>query len=179
MDLILNTHLEGAVLSPEHLLAMLDDAQMTVHDVVSVTTYVVVDHMAALPSVMQARDRALDGHRAASTLVTVPALARPEVQDELCLVVRGQGDEELLGVLARHHAQTVAAFVEIEQGIDMVAIFVQTCREAHRVRKVDPHGSYRQPCRRAPQHSGKSGGMDRVEKTHSCRVCGFRIKTEK
>jgi len=55
-------------------------------DVVSVTTYVVADHLADLPEVMAARDRALDGHRAASTLVTVPALARPEWKMEIALV---------------------------------------------------------------------------------------------
>ena len=69
-----------------NLLAMLDDAQMTVHDVVSVTTYVVVDHMASLGQVMAARDRALGGRRVASTLVTVPALARPEWKMEIALV---------------------------------------------------------------------------------------------
>lgn len=69
-----------------NLLAILREAGMAPSDVVSVTTYVVVDHMAALPSVMQARDRALDGHRAASTLVTVPALARPEWKMEIALV---------------------------------------------------------------------------------------------
>jgi len=36
--------------------------------------------------VMAARDVALDGHRAASTLVTVPALARPEWRMEIALV---------------------------------------------------------------------------------------------
>jgi enamine deaminase RidA (YjgF/YER057c/UK114 family) len=69
-----------------NLLAMLDEAQMTVHDVVSVTTYVVVDHMASLGVVMAARDRALGGRRVASTLVTVPALARPEWKMEIALV---------------------------------------------------------------------------------------------
>jgi len=36
--------------------------------------------------VMAARDRALGGHRAASTLVTVPALARPEWKMEIAIV---------------------------------------------------------------------------------------------
>ena len=69
-----------------NLLAMLDEADMMVADVVSVTTYVVVDQLASLPAVMAARDRALLGHRAASTLVTVPALARPEWLMEIALV---------------------------------------------------------------------------------------------
>ena len=48
-----------------------------------VTTYVVNSPNSAeleqnLKSVMAARDAALSGHRAASTLVTVPALAKPE-----------------------------------------------------------------------------------------------------
>jgi enamine deaminase RidA (YjgF/YER057c/UK114 family) len=69
-----------------NLLAVLREAGMAPTDVVSVTTYVVVDHLASLPAVMQARDRALNGHRAASTLVTVPALARPEWKMEIALV---------------------------------------------------------------------------------------------
>ncbi len=69
-----------------NLLALLDEAGMEARDVVSVTTYVVVDQVGLLPKVMAARDHALDGHRAASTLVTVPALARPEWKMEISLV---------------------------------------------------------------------------------------------
>ncbi|MDO8390848.1 MAG: Rid family hydrolase [Actinomycetota bacterium] len=69
-----------------NLLALLAEAGMAPTDVVSVTTYVVVEHMAALPLVMAARDRHLGGHRVASTLVTVPALARPEWKMEIALV---------------------------------------------------------------------------------------------
>ena len=69
-----------------NLLAILAEAKMTTAHVVSVTTYVVVDHLAALPQVMAARDLALKGHRAASTLVTVPALARPEWKLEISLI---------------------------------------------------------------------------------------------
>jgi enamine deaminase RidA (YjgF/YER057c/UK114 family) len=69
-----------------NLRAILDEAGMVATDVVSITTYVVVDHLASLPTVMAARDRALGGHRAASTLVTVPALARPEWLMEIALV---------------------------------------------------------------------------------------------
>ena len=69
-----------------NLTALLVEAGMTATDVVSITTYVVVDHVPDLPVVMAARDRALGGHRAASTLVTVPALARPEWRMEIALV---------------------------------------------------------------------------------------------
>ncbi len=68
------------------LLAILEAAAMAAHDVVNVTTYVVADHLHRLGDVMAARDRALGGHRAASTLVTVPALARPEWAMEIALV---------------------------------------------------------------------------------------------
>ena len=67
-----------------NLLAILDEAGMTRTDVVSVTTYVVHGH--DLAPVMAARDRALGGHRVASTLVTVPALARPEWKMEIALI---------------------------------------------------------------------------------------------
>lgn len=71
-----------------NLRAILDEAKMTVTDVVSVTTYVVVGQ--PLAGVMAARDEALGGHRAASTLVTVPALARPEWLMEIALVAASE-----------------------------------------------------------------------------------------
>jgi enamine deaminase RidA (YjgF/YER057c/UK114 family) len=64
--------------------AMLRDADMGPSNIVSVTTYVVVGE--ELAPVMSARDAALGGHRAASTLVTVPALARPEWRMEVAIV---------------------------------------------------------------------------------------------
>ena len=67
-----------------NLLAILAEADMSPTDVVSVTTYVVHGH--DLAPVMAARDRALGGHRVASTLVTVPALARPEWSMEIALI---------------------------------------------------------------------------------------------
>ena len=69
-----------------NIAAILAEAGMATGDIVSITTYVVVDFMACLPEVMSARDRALDGHRAASTLVTVPALARAAWQMEVAVV---------------------------------------------------------------------------------------------
>ncbi len=67
-----------------NLLAILAEAEMATTDVVSVTTYVV--HGEDLAPVMAARDRSLGGHRVASTLVTVPSLARPEWRMEIALV---------------------------------------------------------------------------------------------
>jgi len=67
-----------------NLLAILAEAGMMASDVVAVTTYVVVGEQ--LPPIMAERDRALDGHLAASTLITVPALARPEWLVEISLV---------------------------------------------------------------------------------------------
>ena len=64
--------------------AMLDDARMRPTDVVSVTTYAVVDE--PLADVMAARDEFLEGHLAASTLVTVPALAQPAWKMEIAIV---------------------------------------------------------------------------------------------
>ena len=67
-----------------NIAAMLRDAAMTTADIVSITTYVVVGE--ELGPVMAARDEALDGHRAASTLVTVPALVRPEWRMEVAII---------------------------------------------------------------------------------------------
>ena len=77
---------EQATVVWANLLAILTEAGMRAADVVSVTTYVVVDQLPSLGAVMAARDTALNGHRAASTLVTVPALARPEWKMEIALI---------------------------------------------------------------------------------------------
>ncbi len=69
--------------------AMLGEAAMPSSDIVSITTYVVAGE--PLAPVMAARDRALDGHRSASTLVTVPALARPEWHVEIAIVAAASG----------------------------------------------------------------------------------------
>lgn len=75
---------DQAALVWTNIAAMLRDAGMVATNVVSVTTYVVVGE--DLAAVMAARDAALGGHRAASTLVTVPALARPEWRMEIAVV---------------------------------------------------------------------------------------------
>lgn len=71
-----------------NILEILSAAHMRIEDIVSITTYVV--HRDGLEQdlgiVMAARDRALDGHLAASTLVTVPALARAAWLMEIALV---------------------------------------------------------------------------------------------
>jgi 2-iminobutanoate/2-iminopropanoate deaminase len=68
------------------LITILAEADMVPSDIISITTYVVASHVGDLGSVMAARDRYLAGHRAASTLVTVPVLARPEWLMEIALV---------------------------------------------------------------------------------------------
>ena len=74
---------EQATVVWANISAMLDDADMSASDIVSITTYVVVGE--PLAPVMAARDKVLDGHLAASTLVTVPALARPEWRMEIAI----------------------------------------------------------------------------------------------
>lgn len=64
--------------------AILAAAEMDRTDIVAVTTYVVVGE--DLGPVMTARDAFMDGHLAASTLITVPALVRPEWRLEVALV---------------------------------------------------------------------------------------------
>lgn len=64
--------------------AMLDEADMSPDDIVSVTTYAVAGQ--DLGGVMAERDRFLGGHLAASTLVMVPALVRPEWLLEIAVV---------------------------------------------------------------------------------------------
>jgi enamine deaminase RidA (YjgF/YER057c/UK114 family) len=67
-----------------NIAAILAAGDMTMSDIVSVTTYVVVGE--DLATVMAARDVALNGHLAASTLVTVPALARAEWRMEIAVI---------------------------------------------------------------------------------------------
>lgn len=69
-----------------NITAIVGEAGMTLDDVVSVTTYVVAERLGNLGQVMAARDAALGGRRVASTLVTVPALVRPEWQVEIAVV---------------------------------------------------------------------------------------------
>ncbi len=63
---------------------LLAEADMVPSDIVSVTTYVVVGE--DLATVMAARDAVLGNHRAASTLLTVPALAQPAWRMEIAIV---------------------------------------------------------------------------------------------
>ena len=71
----------------ENIAAMLTEVDMVPSDIVSVTTYVVVGE--PLGPVMAARDAFLAGHRAASTLVTVPELAQPHWRMEVAIVAAG------------------------------------------------------------------------------------------
>jgi 2-iminobutanoate/2-iminopropanoate deaminase len=64
--------------------AMLAEANMAPSNVVSVTTYVTPGH--DLGPIMAIRDNALDNHHAASTLVVVPELARPEWLMEIAVI---------------------------------------------------------------------------------------------
>ena len=68
----------------DNIAAMLAEAGMAPSDIVSVTTYVVPGQ--DLASVMAARDRFLDGHLAASTLVIVPELAQPAWKMEIAVI---------------------------------------------------------------------------------------------
>jgi enamine deaminase RidA (YjgF/YER057c/UK114 family) len=67
-----------------NLLEILVESEMDITDVVSVMTYVVVGQ--PIGAVLVARDRALKGHRAASTVVMVSQLLRPEWLIEIALV---------------------------------------------------------------------------------------------
>jgi 2-iminobutanoate/2-iminopropanoate deaminase len=71
----------------ENIGAILVAAGMGAADIVSMTTYVVAGE--PLGPIMAARDRFLAGLLAASTLVTVPALARPEWRVEIAIVAAG------------------------------------------------------------------------------------------
>lgn len=79
---------EQATIVWANIAELLHEAAMDPTDVVSMTTYVVAadDLPERLAAVMKVRDAALVGHRAASTLVTVPALARPEWKVEIAVV---------------------------------------------------------------------------------------------
>lgn len=71
-----------------NIAGILAEANMELCDIASITTYVVATPRLAddLREVMAARDSALQGHLAASTLVTVPALARPEWKMEIAVI---------------------------------------------------------------------------------------------
>jgi len=79
---------EQARLVWQNISAILDEASLSLSDIVSVTTYVVNsdDLSERLRLVMAERDSALGETRAASTLVTVPALAQPAWKMEIAVV---------------------------------------------------------------------------------------------
>lgn len=64
--------------------ALLAEAGMAAADIVSITTYVVAGE--PLAPVMAARDEFMAGHRPASTLLTVPALAQAAWRLEIAIV---------------------------------------------------------------------------------------------
>lgn len=71
-----------------NIMEMLRAGDMTISHIASITTYVVMSDQLKeqLALVMAVRDEVLGGHRAASTLVTVPALARAEWLMEISVV---------------------------------------------------------------------------------------------
>lgn len=71
-----------------NLLELLKASDMGVTDIASITTYVVAGDQLRerLDAVMGVRDEVMGDHRAASTLVTVPALARAEWLMEISLI---------------------------------------------------------------------------------------------
>lgn len=71
-----------------NLIEILKSSGMGVSNIASITTYVVAGERLKedLASVMAVRDEVLGEHRAASTLVTVPALARAEWLMEISLI---------------------------------------------------------------------------------------------
>ena len=75
---------EQAAVVWSSIAALLGEAGLAITDVVSITTYVVAGN--DLSPVMAARDRAMDGHLPASTLIVVPALVRPEWKVEISIV---------------------------------------------------------------------------------------------
>ena len=71
-----------------NLIEILRASGMTVGNIVSITTYVVhgTDLHLRLAAVMNVRDEVMGDHRAASTLVTVPELARTEWLMEISVI---------------------------------------------------------------------------------------------
>ena len=75
---------EQAMLVWKNIREILKEAHMGITDIVSVTTYVVLDQ--DLQAIMKVRDEHLDQHSAASTLVTVPELAQDQRKMEISII---------------------------------------------------------------------------------------------
>ena len=65
-----------AELAWTHIIAMLERADMTVHDLVKITQYLL--HASFIPDYVKVRSRFLGDARPASTLLVVPQSIRPE-----------------------------------------------------------------------------------------------------
>jgi 2-iminobutanoate/2-iminopropanoate deaminase len=77
LDGRLPTDIAGqAELAWTHIVAMLQSADMTVHDIVKVTQYLL--HASFIPDYVKVRSRFLGTARPASTLLVVPQSIRPE-----------------------------------------------------------------------------------------------------
>ena len=74
----------------DNILAILKEARMTGQDIVEMTAYVTDPNGIAM--FRQVRDQKLQGHKAASTVVVVPALAQPQWQVEITVVAARRGD---------------------------------------------------------------------------------------
>ncbi|MER7280761.1 RidA family protein [Dactylosporangium sp. NPDC000244] len=74
-----------------NIAALLAAADMSADDIVSITTYVVASAMEdGLAEAMAERDTFMSGRLVASTLLTVPALVRPEWLIEIVVVAADQ-----------------------------------------------------------------------------------------
>ena len=68
----------------KNVASILEEASMSISDIVSVTTYVVPDQ--DLSKIMSARDTTLGSHKAASTLLVVAQLAQESWKMEVAVV---------------------------------------------------------------------------------------------
>jgi 2-iminobutanoate/2-iminopropanoate deaminase len=73
-----------AVLAWEHVIRILEQAGMTVPDIVKVTQY--LTHAEEIPAYGEVRTRFLGDVRPASTLLVIPQLVRPEFRIEIEIV---------------------------------------------------------------------------------------------
>jgi len=109
-----------------------------------------------------------------------PKVVKPHAVDD-CLRFR-QSENAWLGIAwlraRRHRADLDKSKTQLCKTINGCTVFVQTCGQPDRVRKIEPHDLHWQPCRRLAQQTVEPKTAARTDQVQGQIVRGFRGEFE-